>query len=328
MVLRPGARIRVGCRAGSSDIVFDREPDLEPVHLTLHLDGATVVIEDAGTVSGTYLNGRRIRRQELRPGETAQAAGLTIRIVASKSEELPAVSKPVPVEIPRAVPRMQPVVGCASQTAPVTPPEALPASTAPSVTSRSAIAPLSSGRSGLTISEWPADEPSAFRRAAGEKLFAILDLARDRRIHRAILTHPDKFENLYEGNRALQFTAVAPYLVELDPDSRLFTYLRNTGWGNSWGVYAISMQDFSGVRRHLRRFLMVSLPEGRQAYFRFYDPRVLRSFLPVCDAGQAAEMFAVISAFVAESEDCASAKRFEFAARPASGIAARSWRGK
>ena len=47
---------------------------------------------------------------------------------------------------------------------------------------------------------------------------------------------------------------------------------------------------------------MVQLPERRKAYFRFYDPRVLRTFLPVCDAEQTTAMFAAVSAFVAESE--------------------------
>ena len=31
-------------------------------------------------------------------------------------------------------------------------------------------------------------------------------------------------------------------------------------------------------RGHLRKFLISKLPDGRQVYFRYYDPRVLRTY--------------------------------------------------
>jgi hypothetical protein len=37
-------------------------------------------------------------------------------------------------------------------------------------------------------------------------------------------------------------------------------------------------------------------------YFRFYDPRVLRSFLPTCTEPECAEFFGPIGRFVMEAE--------------------------
>jgi hypothetical protein len=59
------------------------------------------------------------------------------------------------------------------------------------------------------------------------------------------------------------------------------------------------------VRKHLRRLLMVKLDDGgRRLYFRFYDPRVLRAFLPTCSVRQDEEMFGDrdIHSFLVEGE--------------------------
>ncbi len=38
-------------------------------------------------------------------------------------------------------------------------------------------------------------------------------------------------------------------------------------------------------------------------YFRFYDPRVLRIFLPTCDRSQILEFFGPVKIFICEDED-------------------------
>ena len=42
--------------------------------------------------------------------------------------------------------------------------------------------------------------------------------------------------------------------------------------------------------------------DGTPLYFRYYDPRVLRSFLPTCSPAQLKQMFGPVDAFLAESE--------------------------
>ena len=39
---------------------------------------------------------------------------------------------------------------------------------------------------------------------------------------------------------------------------------------------------------------------GEEVYFRFYDPRVLRVFLPTCSVRQKAELFGEIRSFLLE----------------------------
>jgi hypothetical protein len=52
-----------------------------------------------------------------------------------------------------------------------------------------------------------------------------------------------------------------------------------------------------GLRRHLRQFLTVRDPRGQQLLFRYYDPRVLRVYLPTCVEDELQSMFGPIECF-------------------------------
>jgi hypothetical protein len=136
-----------------------------------------------------------------------------------------------------------------------------------------------------------------------QPLFAILDAARDIRILALLVTYKEECLSLYEGVEGAKLAQVAPYLVRLTPDSKLLEALVNEGWGKSWGVYFTCTSDFQGIRRHLRHFLQVKLPDGEQVYFRFYDPRVMRVFLPTCTAEEATQFFGPIQRYVLEGEE-------------------------
>ena len=56
------------------------------------------------------------------------------------------------------------------------------------------------------------------------------------------------------------------------------------------------------MRRHLRRFLTVTDEQRRRLYFRYYDPRVLRVFLPACDGSQLQQLFGPCHAYMLENE--------------------------
>jgi hypothetical protein len=49
--------------------------------------------------------------------------------------------------------------------------------------------------------------------------------------------------------------------------------------------------------------LTVKDEDDRLLYFRFYDPRVLRVFIPTCTPEESADLFGPISRFVVEGED-------------------------
>jgi len=55
------------------------------------------------------------------------------------------------------------------------------------------------------------------------------------------------------------------------------------------------------VRRHLRQFLQAQLPDGRVVLFRFYDPRVWRTYLPTCEPVELQRWFTGIDEYGAEA---------------------------
>ena len=75
-------------------------------------------------------------------------------------------------------------------------------------------------------------------------------------------------------------------LVQLAPDSRVTDRLLQDGWGTSVGLFLGTSLTPEALSHHLRHFLFVTLPNGKRAYFRFYDPRVMRAFLPPCTGEQ------------------------------------------
>jgi len=108
---------------------------------------------------------------------------------------------------------------------------------------------------------------------------------------------------LYEGDSEKFLSIVAPWLFDFDPNSNFASWIANNAQSNDWGIFLRSSAEPIKVYRHLRKFLIVSTEDGRELYFRFYDPRVLRVFLPTCDRDQLKEFFGPIEAFIAEDEN-------------------------
>jgi hypothetical protein len=142
-------------------------------------------------------------------------------------------------------------------------------------------------------------------------LFALLDAARERSILELLEEDIDaEYDCLYEGKSATDLAAWAPYLVSLPSESSLLDVLVERGWGKSWGVYLTSAKSLADVRRHLRHFLIVTMANGKEGYFRFYDPRVLRVYLPACTPDESKAFFGPIDAYLMESEKPQQLLRF------------------
>ena len=141
-------------------------------------------------------------------------------------------------------------------------------------------------------------------------LFAVLDAARDPRVLAFVGKADGEVQSLYEGPKGQKLAEVAPYLVRFFPHSVSLSALIAEGWGQSWGIFLTSPDSFHLVRRHLRRFLQVKTEQGRALLFRFYDPRVLRVFLPTCDPQQTEQMFGEIRCFMMEEEGGEALLRF------------------
>jgi len=136
-----------------------------------------------------------------------------------------------------------------------------------------------------------------------EEVYALLDAARDPLVYPAVRACGVKYTSLYAGAIPRELAEVAPYLVRLWREHPFTEELIEAGWGNSWGLFVSSPADLETMRRHLRRFLRVETEEGKKLVFRYYDPRVLRVYLPTCTADELTALYGPISTFYCESSD-------------------------
>lgn len=138
---------------------------------------------------------------------------------------------------------------------------------------------------------WPQSGPDG----DGRVLYMIVDAARDPGLYPGLLAREEEAEMraLYQGDTASEMAEVAPYLVRLDRGSAVADWLVGEGWGRGWGilVQAGGDGDIDMVRRHFRKFTIVNDAKGAAYLFRFYDPVVLRTFLPISDAAQRDALF-------------------------------------
>jgi hypothetical protein len=133
-------------------------------------------------------------------------------------------------------------------------------------------------------------------------LYAIVDTARDPALY-DLVTRTPVHVCLFGGKLEPPLERAAPYLVCSTPYNALFDAWRNQGWGQSWGIWCRSALPLEDLRRHFRQFLQARLPDGKIVLFRYYDPRVWRTYLPTCNPQELAEWFAGVDEYGVEMPD-------------------------
>ena len=133
-------------------------------------------------------------------------------------------------------------------------------------------------------------------------LFAVVDTARDRRLYDLVYTALGPV-CLFAGQLAPALRETAPYLVPLHDAEELLAAWRKDGIGQSWGIFLRSSMETPRIRKHLRKFLLAKLPDGRQVLFRWWDPRVFRVYLPTCEADDLKSWFEEVDEFICEMAD-------------------------
>lgn len=140
--------------------------------------------------------------------------------------------------------------------------------------------------------------PKGYRR----DVWMIVDSARDRRIYELLLESYFEYSCLYSGPLPPGLEGVAPYLLQLEyEDPRTQRFLERA-WGRSWGIFLKCDTRLQTLRKHLRRFLTVRGPDGGKLLFRYYDPRVMRVYLPSCSSEELRNIFGPIERFWMEGE--------------------------
>jgi Domain of unknown function (DUF4123) len=147
-----------------------------------------------------------------------------------------------------------------------------------------------------------------------QNIWMILDGARSIEIFRMLLACHLEYSCLYSGPLTPELEMAAPYLVQLDHGYKDTHQFIQRSWGNSWGVFLRTDTSLKKLRRHLREFLIVRDERGKRLAFRYYDPRVLRVYLPTCTTSELRTVFGPIEYFWTESESPEGMRQFRFSA--------------
>jgi Domain of unknown function (DUF4123) len=142
-------------------------------------------------------------------------------------------------------------------------------------------------------------------------IWMVVDAARDKAIYGLLLDcFYSQHSCLFAGDLAPELEVAAPYLVQLDYDDEKTRRFVNRAWGNNWGVFVKCDKRFDAVLRHLRTFLTVRDEAGNKLMFRYYDPRILRVYLPTCTTRELQTVFGPIERFLMEDRKPATLLEF------------------
>jgi len=142
------------------------------------------------------------------------------------------------------------------------------------------------------------------------EVFALLDGASTPDLRKKMWQHEPDHYCLFRQVTGPDMAEVAPYVVRLERDSPFTQWVLKEGWGDHWGLFAVGRTDLRAMRQHCRTMIDAYDPAGRPVIFRFYDPRVLRVYLPTCTPAERAAAFGPIQWFFVEDADPAVALRY------------------
>ncbi len=122
--------------------------------------------------------------------------------------------------------------------------------------------------------------------------------------------HEPKNTCLFRGELPFDLAEAAPYLVKLEKDNKFSDWLLNESLEEPCCIYAQTtvIDDFIQLRKHFRSFLRVKSPEGKNLLFRYYDPRVMKTYLPTCTPEDNKVIFNGIESYLIFNEED---KKFE-----------------
>ncbi|PHS01149.1 MAG: hypothetical protein COA78_23005 [Blastopirellula sp.] len=124
------------------------------------------------------------------------------------------------------------------------------------------------------------------------KYYVILDSCDESFIQARVLQEKERFVCLYRGDAKEKLWHIAPYLAQFDQE--LLDWVTTILKGTPWGIVLEANADLEAMRKHLRHFLMVDLPDEGEVYFRYYDPRVIPTYIETCTANELDEFYGPI----------------------------------
>lgn len=114
--------------------------------------------------------------------------------------------------------------------------------------------------------------------------YAILDAARVANLAVTLDTTELEHRCLFKGAARNTLKDVAPWIVRLEEGNRFTRHLFTKGpagwhlWDRDPGLYIRSRAGLDDLWRHFRKFTRVQDEHGQWFYFRFWEPRVARTY--------------------------------------------------
>jgi hypothetical protein len=284
-----GAMAGTGFRVTGASAVVGRAPDcaisiadpsLSRRHFEIASEGDAWRIQDLDSRNGIAVNGKVVQRAAVRPGDEIRAGDLICRLEAASAR--------------LSEPGQDPVAPIAD-----TPEQAttVPTQLFPFVASTlSAEAPAPADGSLL------AALGASLRSDPSCSLYALIDGAQAFELAFAARLMGHEVYTIFSGELAETAAHVGPCLVVIGERS---AFLRKwiDGIGSHAGVLFESSAPLDAVCAHLRGVFVAVDEDGQEYFFRFYDPRVLRTFLPTCREDELREFFGPVDRWIAETED-------------------------
>ncbi|UQA55601.1 DUF4123 domain-containing protein [Polyangium aurulentum] len=107
---------------------------------------------------------------------------------------------------------------------------------------------------------------------------------------------------LYRAEEDPDLAAVAPYLFAVD-GAALRWVRERLAEDPAFCIFVLADTNLEGLRRHFRRFLVVQSPAGTKMNFRFFDPRVLTTYLESCEPRELDDFYGPATEYGVPTED-------------------------
>ena len=136
----------------------------------------------------------------------------------------------------------------------------------------------------------------------GERLYTVVDACQDTAlVAMAQKQYRQPIRMLFQGAAAKHMGDFAPYLIPIDLET---DYLEQwvARWGKNVGVLLKSSAPLNDIHTHLRMIFVVTDESGQEHFFRFYDPRVLRLYLPTCKSHELHKFFGPVSVWYSQGD--------------------------
>jgi hypothetical protein len=309
--------IRVGREPSCAVCIPDGRASRE--HAEVRYEMGTWWVSDLGSTNGTFVNGSRVERAPVGPSDEVQIGDTTFT-VATVEDEPVAAPRPggptLPASDARAAVATPPASTGAGLPEPIDidPPRAAVPLAAPAddeppeplvlVPMLANVEPL-----GADTALPPPEDPAAAERlldalkaGGGSKVYAVIDASRAIELIAAARQRGLEAYTLFSGELAEEVAHVGPCLVAI-PEPERFAGSWSDALGSMPGVLLTTDAERDAIARHLRSVFLATDEEGVSYFFRFYDPRVFRAYLPTCTAEERAAFFGPVQGWLVETAE-------------------------